>query len=180
MKKPGLPLSTIALVAIMVGALYMVSKQVTPPPALPPVEPVTPASATMAAHGNETAAPIKEPTAEERKKEAEAQSAKMKAQYAQQAKERDEQQAAQHKAMEAAQNKAQLKGKDISRYDPTNTNIDSKYFSDMPMGNEGIQKTDEAVALVTAAKEKMRQETAAKGEKSKESGSKPTPIGAKQ
>ena len=164
MKKPGLPLSTIALVGIMVGALYMVSKQVTPPPALPPAEPITQASATVDDHKHDAAPPQKEPTAEERKKQMEAQAREMKKHYAQEKKEQDARQEAAHKAMEASNEKAKLKGQDITRYDPAGTTIDGKYFGAMPMGQEGIEETDKAIAVIEAAKVKAEREAAAKGQ----------------
>ncbi len=162
MKKPGFPLSTLALVAIMVGALFMVSKQVTPPPAMPPVEAITPASVTVE--------PKKESTAEDKAKQAD-QMKKMKKYYEDKMKKEAEDKVKEMKAQQDVMRKSVAMGKETgqkpSRYDPTNTNIDAKYFGDMPMGSEGIKATDQAVALATAAKEKLRQEAAAKEHKNK-------------
>jgi hypothetical protein len=180
MKKPGFPPTTIALVVIMFGALFMVSKMVTPPPAAPP--PVTPASAT------ETTAPKGDPghgepghvhgkgegetpdAAKPDPKQAKEQMDKMRKAYEQKMK--DDEKKRQEEAKIQAEAKARMsKIEDPavkpSKYDPNSTNIDSKFFNEMPMGDQGIQETDQEVAKAEVLKAKMQKiEAAVRAEKS--------------
>ncbi|GEM_PF-6239684 len=178
MKKPGFPPSTIALVVLMFGALFMVSRTVTPPPAAPP--PVLPASATT-----ETAAPQGDPghgepghvhgkgegekpnatAATPDPKKQKEQQEQMRKMYEQKIKEENAQKEIDAKAQAEVQKRmgqTKADGKKLPKYDPTNNNIDNKFFTEIPMGDTGIKVTDEAVAQAEAIKTKMRQTEALK------------------
>lgn len=184
MKKPGFPPSTIALVALMVGALFMVSKTVTPPPAAPP--PVTPASATT-----ETAAPSTDPGHGElghkhgehgdEKPGAAATKPDLKPQKNQREEimaynkkkleEERQRKAIDQKAQDEVKKRMMVTNEDgvkPLKYDPSNNNIDSKFFTEMPMGEQGIELTDRAVAEAEVIKAQMRKaEIAAKAKNPK-------------
>lgn len=178
MKKPGFPPSTIALVVLMLGALFMVSKTVTPPPAAPP--PVTPASATTETpapkadpghgepghvHGDDEDHGAQKPDVAAAKPDPKKQQEEMKKFYQKKMAEEKKQREIAEKAQ--ADVRARMKFKPESgtkplKYDPSSNNIDSKFFTEMPMGDQGIEATDKAVAQAEVIKAKLRQAEAAK------------------
>ena len=177
MKKPGFPPSTIALVVLMVGALFMVSKMVTPPPAAPP--PVMPASATTETpapqgdpghgepghvHGQDEGKKPDAAAAKSDPKKEQKQQEQMRKFYEDKMKNENKQKMIEAQAQATVREKMKLTpegGKKPPKYDPSGTNIDSKFFTEMPMGDQGIEATDKAVAQAEVIKAKMRQVEAA-------------------